>query len=106
MSILKDLLSLKQEKTVQVQEARRKPGDLHDALEQWMENNRAYTWEGTRGVKNLAKLVGELNHDYRDIDMFLEDNPGAQQAILEWIMSANVPEWLENLSQGDDGDDE
>lgn len=110
---LNELLSLKskqqvEEQTEQVNEGRGDK-DLGEMIDKYIDQERLYSWESTRGVRNLQKLVRVLDPHYRDIDTFLEDNSGAIEAIVEWIKDRNVPEWAENL-QGelyeDDSEDE
>jgi hypothetical protein len=47
--------------------------------------------------------------DYRDMNEFLQDNPGVVDVIFNWIGKQNVPEWnrlLEENTPEDDFDDE
>jgi hypothetical protein len=62
--------------------------------------------EGRRGVENLATSVAALGyHDpmyfgqfsakasFGDLIAFFEDNPGAIEAVFEWIKEQRSPEW-------------
>ena len=88
-------------------------GLLNDYIDQ--ENLR---FEGDRGVRDLEKLVEVLGYDSRfaasSIHNFLSDNPGAMEAIINWIGEQNSQDWADSLSDeldidGDsdyDGEDE
>lgn len=67
-----------------------------------------YSMEGSRGVRNLLKLVKILDTQYRDFDSFFEDNSGAIEAVVEWIKDRNVREWSENVKSvlHDNGEEE
>lgn len=61
-------------------------------MEKWQDANKAYHFENN--TKNLEKLVEAIG--YRadafgtSVENFLNDNPGAQVAIVDWIT-----EWLD-----------
>ena len=101
MNLLKNLLDMHQaagphhDEPEAIQEARG-GSDMRDLLDKWYDAEGAYSWEGQRGVSNFEKLIKVLG--YRDMDSFLSDNPGALEALLEFIMNANVNEWEENLN--------
>jgi hypothetical protein len=83
---------------------------LNDLIQEWQNEKKAHHFEGSRGVQNLCKLTGAIG--YRDrmnrmgyygdaplgnlID-FLEDNPGAMEAIVNWIGEQNNDEWKEAI---------
>lgn len=81
-----------------------------DALEAWHDANTTYHMEGSKGVSNLCKLVAAIgyNDPFRqgslsrggrtgDLIVFFEDNPGALQAVVDWITEHGTDEWKENL---------
>jgi hypothetical protein len=74
-------------------------------VEKWQEKNSAWHFEGS--TKNLEKLVKDLG--YRSdafgsvIENFLSDNPGAQDAVAEWLDRND--EWAE-LIRAEVGEDE
>ncbi len=59
--------------------------------------------EGDQGVKSLHDLVKRLGYDGHNfkygtpIESFLSDNPGAIEAIHNWIINHADNEWVENL---------
>lgn len=94
---------------------------LYDFIEQ----NKLYNNEGSRGVSNLCKIVraigykdpmrnGELSQGgcLGDLMCFLEDNPGAIEAIITFIERSRVDEWdaelasQMDLDEDDDNEDE
>lgn len=68
-----------------------------DVLDAFEDKNSIHTYEGQRGVKNLYHIVSALNPEYCDVIEFLEDNPGAVEAIVEWIKKVKLPEWRQSL---------
>lgn len=94
--------------------------ELSEWVDTYIEQEQLYRTEGRKGVENLCRLVGALG--YRDpmyfgqfeggslgtLINFLEDNPGAITAIIEWIGDTNVRDWKENLEMCviDDEDEE
>jgi hypothetical protein len=84
---------------------------LQALLNRYMDQQGLYSVEGRRGVEHLAKVVNALGYSdsinrygqmqggacLGDIFTFLEDNPGAIEALVEWIGSRNSPEWTEAL---------
>lgn len=74
---------------------------LEPLLQKYMDENKLYHLEGSRGVKHVAQIVEVLGYNDRystsSIHAFLEDNPGAQQALIDWIGEQNSPEWKEAL---------
>lgn len=77
--------------------------DLSELVDQYIEQNKLYSFEGQRGVRNLTKLVEAIGYNSRfnnsSIEAFLEDNSGAIEAMVEWIRERNSPEWQESLSE-------
>lgn len=101
-----DLLNIHEEKMKQVSEAK-SDDDLGELIDKYIQANRMYHFEGSRGVRYLDKIINILG--YRDFDYFLEDNPGAQEAIVEWIKEQNNSEWTENFAdilEDEDQDEE
>lgn len=75
-------------------------------------------FEGDRGVENLEKLakaIGYKGHPHRygsPLEAFLSDNPGAQEALVNWIGEQDITDWKECLESelpekdGDEDDDD
>ena len=81
--------------------------NLSKLIEQYCEENKIHRFEGTTGVNNLQKILGVLGYkegNYfgynNEIINFLSDNPGAIEAILNWIGEINSLEWKENIISG------
>ena len=84
---------------------------LQALLDRYIDQEKLHSFEGERGVKNFAKLVNALGYSdsinrygqmaggacLGDIFVFLEDNPGAIEALIDWIGSRRSPEWTEAL---------
>ncbi len=84
---------------------------LQALLHRYIDQESLTSFEGQRGVKNFAKLVNALGYSdsinrygqmaggacLGDIFVFLEDNSGAIEALVEWVGSQNSPEWIETL---------
>ena len=74
-----------------------------DLFDQWLDENRMYSFEGRTGVKNLTRIINEVcnyNSNYGSaIEAFLEDNPAAIETLVEYIRTANVLEWRQNLEE-------
>ena len=84
--------------------------DIQSLLDQYCSENNIRNFEGRRGVEGLAKICNALGYQdisrygqmpggacLGDIFSFLEDNPGAISALMEWIGSGHSPEWVEML---------
>ncbi|MFY4731218.1 hypothetical protein [Nitrospira sp. BLG_2] len=84
--------------------------DLHDVIAKYQDEKKLHHFEGSSGIQNLCKLLGDMGyHDrmnrmghYGDQPLgnlvdFLEDNPGAMEAIITWIGDQDNEEWKENL---------
>ena len=93
MDLLKELNDLLQQKVeVKITEAKN-DRDLGELVDAYLEGNRMYHFEGSRGVSNFDKLIGVMG--YRNMDEFLSDNSGCIEAMIEWIKDARVDEWKE-----------
>jgi len=70
-------------------------------VDNWMDDNKTYHFEGSTGLKKLCKLARDVAgakdpfsngcHEHGcmgDLHVFLEDNPGAIQAIVDWMDEA------------------
>ena len=97
MDLIRELIGITDAKTEQVTVTEGREDDLGELIDKYIDQERLYSWESSRGVRNLQKLVKVLDPHYRDIDTFLEDNSGAIEAIVEWIKDRNVSEWASNV---------
>lgn len=70
---------------------------MNSLLEKFMDQRRLYSFEGPRGVRNLSTITAALG--YGSLTAFLEDNPGAVQAIVDWVSDHPIPEFVEKLEQ-------
>ena len=81
--------------------------DADELLDKFMDMNRMHSFEGSRGVQNLEKLIRVLG--YRSLDDFFSDNSGAIEGVVEWIKewTDRNDEWKEALRNevGDDGEE-
>lgn len=84
--------------------------DMEDLLQQYMANNRMFHFEGERGVRELEQVMKEVCGYKSDwggvLHNFFADNPGAIEAVLDWVSSQNNTEWHENLEQMVEPEDE
>lgn len=86
--------------------------DFEELMNKYCEQERIYRFEGEAGVANLAKIVEAIG--YKDPNYnwtlrngasvgslvnFLEDCPGAIEAIHGWIVEFASPEWKEQLQE-------
>lgn len=76
-----------------------------ELLEKYMELYEMYFFEGDPGLSNLNRLANDLGyagHQFKygsPLEHFLSDNPGAQQAIVEWLSGRNDLEFRERLEE-------
>ncbi len=82
----------------------------YDLFDTYLTQNHMYSFEGQRGVRNLNKITQDVG-GYTDLEHFLEDNPGAIEALINWIQEQNNQDWNRNLIDlvvvdSDKGDEE
>ena len=93
------------------------------SVEKHIEENFGRT-EGMAGVENLAMLCRDLGYEdpswygqFRekdsgktgclgDIFEFLQDNPGAIEAICTWIAEQRIPKWEELFPDEEEEEEE
>ena len=88
---------------------------MHKIMDAYLDQRGYYNFEGRRGVERLCQLVGDLG--YRDphhsmqltstacvgnLFMFLEDNPGAIEAIVNWVRDISSKEMVSSLADATD----
>lgn len=77
-----------------------------DLVQIWIEKNKAWHFEGDSGLAKLESLVETLGYvqtGFRfgnPIEAFLSDNPGACEAVVEFIRewADRNTDWRENLA--------
>lgn len=81
--------------------------DTAELLQDFISDERLH-FEGDSGLKSLNKVaeaIGYNGHSYAfgsPLEEFLSDNPGAQEALIEWIGKTNAPTWREFLTVEDE----
>lgn len=64
---------------------------MNNSFQDYLEDNKMFNFEGSGGLRNLTKICQELGYKESGfkfgspIEEFLSDNPGAIEAILEFI---------------------
>jgi len=74
---------------------------MEDQLQAYLDANKFYHFEGDRGVERLETVLKDVcgyGH-WNTLHNFLADNPGAIEAIVQWIGEQRVPEWKDNLEE-------
>jgi hypothetical protein len=88
--------------------------DGEELIEAWRDQNRAHSFEGESGIAKLEQLcetLGYRNNGFRfgdPIQQFLCDNPGACDAIVEFITewTDRNDEWRENIADSLEPEDD
>lgn len=74
---------------------------MQDKLDTYFSANRMHSFEGERGVRNMEQTMQEVCGYSAawggTLQNFFIDNPGAIEAVMEWIANSNVPEWSARL---------
>lgn len=81
-----------------------------EILDEYRDQHKMHSTEGSRGFKNLCKTVHDMGYKdpfsqlylsngacVGDLMVFLEDNPGAIQALYKWMEDQDDEEWTNNL---------
>lgn len=86
--------------------------DFEQCLDDYMDQEKLYRFEGRRGVEALCQVSAAIGYKdpmyygqlsakatLGDFICFLEDNPGAIEAVMNWIKETGggVDEWQEAL---------
>jgi hypothetical protein len=77
---------------------------LEDLLQKFIGQKRL-RFEGDNGVESLEKIATVLGYKRSGfrfgeiVEVFLSDNPGAQEAIVNWICEQNIKEWKDKLQE-------
>lgn len=74
---------------------------MEDLLYEYLDNNSITSFEGERGVTNLERVCKEVcGYDSNFggvLRNFFSDNPGAIEAVIEWIGRQHSADWKDNL---------
>lgn len=76
---------------------------LDEIVEEYTSFKKMRHFEGDTGMKHLNTLtrdMGYKGHGFEygsSLEAFLSDNPGAQEAIVNWIRDQNINDWKEEL---------
>ena len=76
---------------------------LTELIQEYRDHKRVQCMEGSSGCQNLCKLVramgyrDAMNRQYGDLIKFFEDNPGAIEAVIDWIAEQDIQDWKECL---------
>lgn len=74
---------------------------MEELLQRYLDDNKIYSLEGERGLKGLTKVFTEVC-GYDDkfggvLRNFFADNPGACQAVIDWIGTTQNIDWKQHL---------
>jgi hypothetical protein len=76
---------------------------LPDMIEEYRNVYSLHRLEGDSGIGNLNEIlkgIGYRGHQFKygsPVEAFLSDNPGAMEAILDWIGKQNCEEWRDEI---------
>jgi len=82
---------------------------LEQLIQEWQKEKKTHSIEGSRGFENLCKLTRAIGYrdplhqmQFRDgcigdLMCFFEDNPGAIEAVINWIAEEDNQEWKESI---------
>jgi hypothetical protein len=88
---------------------------MFEIIDKWKDKHDiGYSYEGEAGLKRFEKLLNAIGYEEdrtinsRAVVEFLIDNPGAIQALEDWVIEVDLPEWKEGILHDtpDDPDDE
>jgi hypothetical protein len=84
--------------------------NFNTVFNRYIDQENLHQTEGRRGLINLCRMARALGYNdfaesgrlnstacLGDLTLFLEDNPGAIEAVFEWISNSNCKDWAENL---------
>lgn len=79
--------------------------EFGEVLDLALDQKGFYYFEGSRGVERMAQVFEMLGYSPTSgsrgmtIPNFFEDNPGAIEAVLEWVKEQNFNGWKDNVAQ-------
>lgn len=86
-----------------------------ELLSEYQDQENLNHFEGSSGLDNLNKIcnaIGYCGHGFKfgsSLEEFLGDNPGACDAIIEWLNNEDTPQFREELLthlQGQEDDED
>jgi len=92
--------------------------DMNELVTTFRDENSLHSNEGRSGVENLCQVVRAIGYQdknfgafsrkgaYGDLIEFLQDNPGAIEAIYNFIDETDIPEWKQSLNDQIEPDDD
>lgn len=79
-----------------------------EVLEEYQDQNLMHSFEGDSGMAKLNNFchdIGYVGHQFKygsPLEHFLSDNPGACEAMMEWVRNQGTDhpddEWRNNLA--------
>lgn len=76
---------------------------MDELIEQFCDQENLHSFEGDSGLDKFEKVIEALGyrpHGFKHgdlISVFLSDNPGAVEALMNWIKEQNCDEWMESI---------
>jgi hypothetical protein len=80
---------------------------MSNQLDKYLTANKLWNMEGSSGVRNFERVIRDVG-GYSSLQAFLEDNPGALNAMMDFIDKwvERNEEWRENLAEMGFGNDD
>ena len=78
--------------------------DNQEVLDEFQSENRLHNFEGESGIKNLNTIFGTIGYKQEPflhgspLELFLQDNSGCIEVMLEWLSKNMTPEWKHELT--------
>ena len=78
---------------------------MEELVEKWMNHNNIFCFEGSSGLARFEKLLSVLGvrkHNLKHgslIEVFLSNNSGAVDALVEWIGKQSDSDWEAALEE-------
>jgi hypothetical protein len=86
--------------------------DMFELIEEYCDQKNIRRWEGDQGLDNLNTLLKTIGYKPEGfkygspVEKFLTDNPGAIEALIEFISDAGIDDWGDGLRAEIETDDE
>ena len=82
---------------------------MQDMVERFIDGRHLEGDGGCGVLEELLRVLGYNETGFRfgsPIESFLSDNPGAQEALVNWVAEQNLPEWQSALGDVVEDEDE